>query len=158
MRFEAKYKIFLSRKCIWKYRLGNGGHFVQGGDELMVNEIYSAIWYHWDILNFKALHQFWNSDKCLLPVRRQAITRADANLLSFGLLGNSLVKWMENMKNFLPEECWKCLQIGRSVAAPSSGSNLTLNVRRPSYLGLTRSISWLLMPWLLTSPGHQQPW
>ena len=26
---------------------------------------------------------------------------------------------------------------------------LTLNVRGPSYLGLTRSISWLLMPWLL---------
>ena len=25
-------------------------------------------------------------------------------------------------------------------------------------LGLPRSISWLLMPWLLTSPGHQQPW
>ena len=37
-------------------------------------------------------------------------------------------------------------------------SQLTLNVRGPSYLGLTRSISWLLMPWLLTSPGHQQPW
>ena len=35
---------------------------------------------------------------------------------------------------------------------------LTLNVRGPSYLGLTRSISWMLMPWLLTSPGHQQPW
>ena len=35
---------------------------------------------------------------------------------------------------------------------------LTLNVRGPSYFGLTRSISWLLMPWLLTSPGHQQPW
>ena len=26
---------------------------------------------------------------------------------------------------------------------------LTLNVRGPSYLSLTRSISWLLMPWLL---------
>ena len=25
-------------------------------------------------------------------------------------------------------------------------------------LSLTRSISWLLMPWLLISPGHQQPW
>ena len=37
-------------------------------------------------------------------------------------------------------------------------SNLTLNMRGPSYLGLTKSISWLLMPWLLTSPGHQQPW
>ena len=35
---------------------------------------------------------------------------------------------------------------------------LTLNMRGPSYLGLTISISWLLMPWLLTSPGHQQPW
>ena len=35
--------------------------------------------------------------------------------------------------------------------------HLTLNVRGPSYLGLTRSITWLLMPWLLASPGHQQP-
>ena len=35
---------------------------------------------------------------------------------------------------------------------------LTLIVRGPSYLGFTRSISWLLMLWLLTSPGHQQPW
>ena len=23
---------------------------------------------------------------------------------------------------------------------------------------MTRSITWLLMPWLLSSPGHQQPW
>ena len=35
---------------------------------------------------------------------------------------------------------------------------LTLNMRGPSQLGFTRSISWLLMPWLLASPGHQQPW
>ena len=31
---------------------------------------------------------------------------------------------------------------------------LTFNVREPNYLGLTRSISWLLMRWLVTSPGH----
>ena len=42
-----------------------------------------------------------------------------------------------------------------SAAEPGK---LTLNVRGPSYLGLTRSISWLLLPWLLTSPVHQQPW
>ena len=24
--------------------------------------------------------------------------------------------------------------------------------------GITRSIPWLLMPWLHASPGHQQPW
>ena len=34
----------------------------------------------------------------------------------------------------------------------------TLNVWGLSYLSLIRSISWLLMPWLLTWPGHQQPW
>ena len=32
------------------------------------------------------------------------------------------------------------------------------NVPGPSYPGLTRSWSWLLMPWRLASPGHQQPW
>ena len=41
---------------------------------------------------------------------------------------------------------------------PAGASELTLNVWGPSYIGLTRSISWLLMPWLLKSPGHQQPW
>ena len=39
------------------------------------------------------------------------------------------------------------------------GNNeLTLDVRGPSYLLDSRSISWLLMPWLLASPGHQHPW
>ena len=35
---------------------------------------------------------------------------------------------------------------------------LILNMREPIYLGLTISISWLLMPWLLASAGNQQPW
>ena len=34
----------------------------------------------------------------------------------------------------------------------------TLNVPEPSYFGSTRSISLLLLPGLLVSPGHQQPW
>ena len=29
VKFWPKYKTFHSRKCIWKYRLWNGGHFVQ---------------------------------------------------------------------------------------------------------------------------------
>ena len=45
-----------------------------------------------------------------------------------------------------------------SVVHRNNFWNLTLNVRGPSYLGLNRSISWLLMPWLLASPGHQQSW
>ena len=31
---------------------------------------------------------------------------------------------------------------------------LTLNVRGPSYLGLARSISWPLMPWLQDIGSH----
>ena len=31
-------------------------------------------------------------------------------------------------------------------------------VRGPRYLSLTRSLWWLLVPGLLTSPGHQHPW
>ena len=46
--------------------------------------------------------------------------------------------------NFSSCQCWWAL--------------LNLNVRGPSYLGLTKSISWLLMPWPLSSQGHQQPW
>ena len=30
VKFYSKYKIFHSWKCIWKYRLRNSGHFVQG--------------------------------------------------------------------------------------------------------------------------------
>ena len=30
VKFQSKHKFFNSRKCIWKYRLRNYGHFVQG--------------------------------------------------------------------------------------------------------------------------------
>ena len=30
VKFESKYKTFHSWKCIWKCRLGNGGHFSRG--------------------------------------------------------------------------------------------------------------------------------
>ena len=36
--------------------------------------------------------------------------------------------------------------------------NLTLLVLTLDYFGINRSIPWLPMPWLLTSPGHQQLW
>ena len=35
---------------------------------------------------------------------------------------------------------------------------LTLLVLKPEYSWWTKPISWLLMPRLLVSPGHQQPW
>ena len=35
IKFYLKFKYFHSRKCVWICRLRNGGHFVQGGDELI---------------------------------------------------------------------------------------------------------------------------
>ena len=63
------------------------------------------------------------------------------------------------MSNLVQIMAWCRLLIGIDLDIYNSfkRSQLTVNVRGPSYLGLTRSISWLLMPWLLASPGHQQP-
>ena len=47
---------------------------------------------------------------------------------------------------------------GPEQAGETQWLMLTLNMQGPSYLGFTRSLSLLLMPWLLTSPGHQHTW
>ena len=41
---------------------------------------------------------------------------------------------------------------------PNNNKLLSINMQRANYLSLNWSISWLLMPWLLASPGHQPPW
>ena len=66
--------------------------------------------------------------------------------------GDSCQVWMW----FNRSDCF----LRKAVICPVEkvGRELTLNVRGGNYLGFTWSISWLLMPWLLTSPGHQQPW
>ena len=47
LKFKSKCKTFHSRKCIWKYRLGNGGHFIPGGmsfgNKLWFAPIFSSI-------------------------------------------------------------------------------------------------------------------
>ena len=64
--------------------------------------------------------------------------------------------FMGNAQDIYSLWVWKWL-ISITAHLPEA-RGLTLNVRGLSYLGLTRSISWLLMLWLLSLPGHQQPW
>ena len=68
--------------------------------------------------------------------------------------------WPTSARSWLwPSRIWTSMRTSPHVSSSLLPvACLTLNVWGPSYLGLTRSISWLLMPWLLTSPGHQQPW
>ena len=54
---------------------------------------------------------------------------------------------------------WANVDRGLCCHVASLGHNeLTLSMQGPSYLSLIRSISLLLMPWLLASPGQQQQW
>ena len=74
-----------------------------------------------------------------------------------GAITDKLRRHMSNMNVWwlIDKQCFD-----DSIKRKNNGReevDLTLNVRGPSYLGLTMSLSWLLMPWLLTSPGHQHP-
>ena len=61
----------------------------------------------------------------------------------------------QNMHTILFGFVWLCLYYQFLVYSIDS---FTFDVRGPSYLGFNRSVSILLMPWLLASPGHQHPW
>ena len=82
------------------------------------------------------------------------------NIITNSSVDRILCRWLSMVSanerrdyvcNLLSHWLRPCLAVDRKQV-------LTLNMQGPSYLSLTWSISWLLMPWLLTSPGHQQPW
>ena len=81
---------------------------------------------------------------------------ANVRVLSRKLLGMKLTRYMLNishgMKKFIfTFHAIPLLWLGTGIWNPSSSKTKT-------YLYSTESISWLLMSWLLASPGHQQPW
>ena len=114
-----------------------------------------------------------------------AFCQVDPNFSEFSIKPEQKIQWDWNHHWNLPDICWghsytrwylgnyrktsgiSCtksqnLNVTHFISSCSCPIHwnqvLTLNVRGPSYLGLTRSISWLLMPWLTSSSGHQQPW
>ena len=44
------------------------------------------------------------------------------------------------------------------IYAALEGDELTPLVLKPKFSRIIRPIPWLMMPWLLVSPGHHQPW
>ena len=69
---------------------------------------------------------------------------------------NTVMKCCENVANKLTllNHAHKMVLL----CVSNTKSSLTLSMQGSSYPSLTKSISWLLMPWLLASPGHQHPW
>ena len=78
-----------------------------------------------------------SSDNGLSPDRRQAIIWTNAGLLLFGPLGTNFSEILIAILTFSFKKM--CLKVSSAK-------------RWPFCLGLN-----VLMPWLLTSPGHQQP-
>ena len=63
-----------------------------------------------------------------------------------------IVEWKEvSLKNTL-------ISLVPIISATNRTSCWSLNVRGPNHSGWTKPVSWLLMPWLLSSPGHQHEW
>ena len=84
------------------------------------------------------------------------------NKLVFKIVFLNIAKWLDKVCIMWPATNWN-ISHWHNISSQCSVSwstlyCLTLNMRVPSHLGLTSSISWLLMPWLLTSTGHQQLW
>ena len=104
----------------------------------------------------------------LSPVWCQAVTWTNADFLLITPLGTDFNEILIKIHTFPLKEMhlkiksakWEPFCPGLNSLGPGRcGYNFNpYCTGTESYLGLTRSISWLLMPWLLASPGHQQPW
>ena len=98
------------------------------------------------------------SDNGLSPGRHQAIIWTNTGILLIGPLGTNFSEILIEIQTFSLKKIHLKMLSVKCCAFRLGLNMLTLNVQGPSYLGLSRSISWLLMSWLLASPGHQQPW
>ena len=101
------------------------------------------------------LSQYWLR-LWLVAWQHQVITWTTVDLSSKASCGIHLREISQGMLMNIIHNM--CLEIWWHHIISLCHNELTLNVRGPSYLGLTRSISWLLLSWLLASPGHHQPW
>ena len=123
-------------------------------------DMFQTLLTHWGRVTHICVSK-WNSigsDNGLLPGWRQAIIWTNVGIWLIGPMGANFNETLIEIYTFSFKIMHVKMSSGKWWPFCPGLDVLTLNVRGPSYLGLTRSISWLLMPWLLTSPGHQQPW
>ena len=106
---------------------------------------------HWDRVMHICLSKLTiiGSENGLSPGQHQGIIWTNAGILLIGLLGTKFSEILIDIYKFSFKKMQLEMSSGKWWPFCLGLSVLTLNVWGPSYLGLTRSISWLLMPWLL---------
>ena len=67
------------------------------------------------------------------------------------------IKWRSCFGKYI-RNCFDIWQQTHTWVFPANMYHLTLLVLKLEYSGINWSIPWLLMTWLLVSPGHQHPW
>ena len=98
------------------------------------------------------------SNNGLSPGRRQAIIWTNAGILLIGPLGTNFSEFLIVIHTFSFSKMHLKISSAKWRPFCLSLNVLTLLVLKLGHSGRSRSIPWLLMPWLLVSPGHQQPW
>ena len=98
------------------------------------------------------------SDNGLSPGRRQAIIRINAGILLIRPLGTNFNEILIEIRTFSFKKMHLKMSSGKWRPSCLCINVLTHLVLTPEYSGRISSVSWLLMPWFLMSPGHQRPW
>ena len=160
--WDGSYVFLCSDECHWV-----NGDACLGGYHRLVN----LLWSTGKLKVFSARWSPWRPFYCgpTGPLRTQVLMVAVLSLFfkcpilvytSYGLVsrfsthfrawGDSMVLlWLSPRQPFF----WNLSNFFVNVQGL-----LAFNERGPSYLGLTGLLSWLLVSWLLASPGHRQPW
>ena len=135
-----------------EYMNGDREIITEDGGVFPMNKSFNSLWQHWMV-----------SGSTLAQVMACCLTTPSHDLNQCCLIISNVL-W-EILKKSVIDMSLEMNNLRLQLSLPGCNElmahcmgKLTLNVWGPSYLGLTRSISWLLMPWLLTLPGHQQPW
>ena len=105
---------------------------------------------HWTVSAF-------GSGNGLSPFRCQAITGTNGDLLSIGTLGINFSEILIEILTFSFKKMRLNMSSAKWLPFCSGGDELTNPVPTPEYSVRAGSIPLLLMPWLLATPGHQEP-
>ena len=154
--WEGFYVLLCSDECHWV-----NGDACLGGYHRLVN----LLWSTGKLKVFPARWSPWRPLYCgpTGPLRTQVLMVAVLSLFfkcptwvytSYGLVSRFSTHfraWSDSMVLLWPSPRQPFSEIW--VVFVNVQGLLALNQRGPSYLGLTRSLSWLLMSWLLASPG-----
>ena len=98
------------------------------------------------------------SDNGLSLNRRQAIIRTNVGTLLIGPLATNFGEIFIEIHTFSFMKMHLNISSGKWRPSCLGLSVLILDMLNLVYLERTKSIPWLLIPWLLASPGHQQAW